>query len=254
MSIPPYSASAGLSGPCDRPGRPVQLLRVFPHNYREFMGGLTDWVETIADSKDRQEYRRQVAPSESSSMWQSLSFGANYKAAYCIAVCPAGEDVIGPFLRNRKEYIREVVDPLQEKGEPVYVVPGSDAEAHVQCRFPHKTVRRVKARLRAASIRGLFGRGLSLTFQREQSGGVDATFHFTFTGEETGQWTVVIRNRTLQVQQGLVGEPGVRITADSKTWLGLVGGERHLLGALLRRQIRLAGDPRLLRAFGRCFA
>jgi ferredoxin len=224
------------------------------HNYREFMGGFTDWVETIADSKDRQEYRRQVAPSESSSMWQSLSFGANYKAAYCMAVCPAGEDVIGPFLQNRKEYIREVVEPLQEKGEPVYVVPGSDAEAHVKRRFPHKTVRRVKARLRAGSIRELFGRGLSLTFQREQSRGLDATYHFTLTGEEPGKWTVVIRDRTLQVQPGLVGAPGVRITADSKTWLGFVGGERHLLGALLRRQIRIAGDPRLLRAFGRCFA
>ena len=28
-------------------------------------------------------------------MWQSLSYGANYRAAYCLAVCPAGEDVIG---------------------------------------------------------------------------------------------------------------------------------------------------------------
>src|ERR1041384_1264334 len=88
------------------------------HNYREFMGGFTDWVETIADSKDRQEYRRQVPPTESASMWQSLSFGATYRAAYCMPVCPAGEDVIGPFLQNRKEYIGEVVEPLQEKGEP----------------------------------------------------------------------------------------------------------------------------------------
>jgi hypothetical protein len=31
-------------------------------------------------------------------MWQSLTYGANYKSAYCIAVCPAGEDVIGPYL------------------------------------------------------------------------------------------------------------------------------------------------------------
>jgi len=51
------------------------------HNYREFMNGFTDWVETVADSRDGQDYRRRVSDQESVSMWQSLSFGANYKAA-----------------------------------------------------------------------------------------------------------------------------------------------------------------------------
>src|SRR5919206_4774499 len=53
------------------------------HNYREFMGGFTDWVEQVADSKGARDYRRRVTDSETASMWQSLSFGANYKAAYC---------------------------------------------------------------------------------------------------------------------------------------------------------------------------
>ena len=70
----------------------------YTHNYREFMGGFTDWVEQIADSKSALDYRKKVADTESASMWQSLSFGANYKAAYCLSVCPAGEEVIGPFL------------------------------------------------------------------------------------------------------------------------------------------------------------
>lgn len=62
----------------------------YTHNYREFMGGFTDWVEQIADSKDALDYRKKVADTESASMWQSLSFGANYKAAYCLCLCPAG--------------------------------------------------------------------------------------------------------------------------------------------------------------------
>ena len=52
-------------------------------------------------SKNGLDYRTKVTASETASMWQSLSFGPNYKAAYCLAVCPAGEDVIGPFLANR---------------------------------------------------------------------------------------------------------------------------------------------------------
>ena len=37
------------------------------------------------------DYRKKVSDPESASMWQSLSFGANYKAAYCLSVCPAAE-------------------------------------------------------------------------------------------------------------------------------------------------------------------
>jgi len=65
------------------------------------MGGFTDWTEEVADSKNRFDYRNRVSDSESALMWQSLSFGANYKAAYCLSVCPAGEDVIGPYLADR---------------------------------------------------------------------------------------------------------------------------------------------------------
>ena len=73
----------------------------YTHNYREFMGGFDDWVEQVADSRDRMDYRERVTLPETVSMWQSLSYAANYKAAYCMGVCPAGEDVISPFLEDR---------------------------------------------------------------------------------------------------------------------------------------------------------
>ncbi|WP_433263909.1 4Fe-4S binding protein [Actinosynnema sp. CS-041913] len=119
------------------------FLACYTHNYREFMSGFTDWVENIADSADREDYRRRVSAAESASMWQSLAFKPNYKAAYCMAACPAGSDVIGPFLADRRGFVADVVKPLQDKEEPVYVVPGSKAESHVRKRFPHKDVRSV---------------------------------------------------------------------------------------------------------------
>lgn len=115
----------------------------YTHNYREFMGGFTDWAETVADSDDRDDYRARVPTGESFSLWQSLSFKPNYKAGYCMAVCPAGEDVIGPFLDDRRAHLDEVVRPLQRQEETVYVLPGSAAEEHATRRFPHKTVKPV---------------------------------------------------------------------------------------------------------------
>jgi ferredoxin len=224
----------------------------YTHNYREFMGGFTNWVEQIADSKDAVDYRKRVSDPESASMWQSLSFGANYKAAYCLGVCPAGEEVIGPYLTDKAGHLRDTVRPLQEKEETVYVVAGSDAEEHVARRFPHKTAKRVRNGLRPPSIQRFLG-GLRLTFQPGRAAKLNALYHFSFTGKEEKQATVAIRNGTLEVRDGHQGEADLRVTADSETWLGFLAKERSLLWALLRRQIRIQGSPRLLVAFGKCF-
>src|SRR5262249_55206613 len=40
----------------------------FTHNYREFMGGFSDWVEQIADARDAIDYRRRISDTETSSM------------------------------------------------------------------------------------------------------------------------------------------------------------------------------------------
>ena len=121
------------------------------HNYREFMGGFTDYVQTIADSEDAADFRSRVTDSENASMWQSLSFKANYKAAYCLAVCPAGEDVIEPFLEDRKGFMDLVLKPLQDKRETLYVLPNSAAKAHAEKRYPHKPTKVVDS--------GITGRG-----------------------------------------------------------------------------------------------
>jgi hypothetical protein len=157
-------------------------------------------------------------------MWQSLSFGPNYKAAYCLSVCPAGEDA---FLEERKRFVERTVDPLRDKAETIYVARGSDAEDHVVRRFPNKGVKLVGNVLpRATSVRG-FLRNLPLAFQRGPSKGLSATYHFTFTGREEAKATVVIREE---------GEPDLRMIADSDTWLRFLRKEASLPWALLRRR------------------
>jgi len=224
----------------------------YTHNYREFMGGFTDWAEQVVESKNAHEYRRRVSDAESASMWQSLSFGANYKAAYCLAVCPAGEDVLGPFLADRKAHLQDIVRPLQEKEETIYVAKNSDAEDHVAKRFPHKKIQRVGHTLRPTTIEA-FLRGMPNVFQPGKSAGLNATFHFSFTGHEPRQATVVIEDQKLRVNEGHLGRPDLHVTADSQTWLGVLKKESSVVWALLRRKIRLAGPLKLLVAFGKCF-
>lgn len=224
----------------------------YTHNYREYMGGFVDWIETIADSRSGMDYRKKVSDSETVSMWQSLGFGPNYKAAYCMAVCPAGEDVIGHYLESKKGFAEEILRPLQIKEEPIYVIPGSDAEGHVRKRYPHKRVRHVRTSLRPRTIESLV-RGMPLAFQRGSSGGLSALYHFTFTGREPRQISVQIDSGKITVTEGLSGRPNIHVTADSDTWLKFLARETGLFWALITGRVGLRGNPKWLLAFKRCF-
>jgi len=169
------------------------------HNYREFLGGSSDWVEQIADARDALDYRRRVNEGETASMWQSLGFGPNYKSAYCMAVCPAGEDVIGPYLQDKQRHLKEVVRPLQERAEPVYVVKGSDAEDVARRKFKNKTVKPISSGLRPRTIGGLLA-FMPFVFQPNQSKGLDAVFHFKFTGMEEREATITNQEPYLRHQ------------------------------------------------------
>src|SRR5207248_7042305 len=45
----------------------------YTHNYREFMGGFTDWVHQTADSRDPYHYSRRVSDREPSPSGKSVS-------------------------------------------------------------------------------------------------------------------------------------------------------------------------------------
>src|SRR5262249_18260174 len=156
------------------------------------------------------------------------------------------------YKQSKKDYTAEVLRPLQEKVEPLYVIAGSDAEAHARKKFPHKELRHVRGSLRPQTLRTLI-EGMPLTFQREASAGLKARYHFTFTGKETAEVTVDIHDKELSVQPGLHGEPDLRVSADSEAWLRFVRGETSMVKELLLRRVRLKGSIKLLQGFGRCF-
>lgn len=113
------------------------------HAYRDRLGGFMNWVETLVASKDMDDYRQKRDDSETMAVWQSLTHGGGYRCGYCMSVCPAGEDVIGSYLEDKKDYVSSIVKPLKDREEPVYVISGSESETRVPKRFPNKTVKPV---------------------------------------------------------------------------------------------------------------
>ncbi len=113
------------------------------HAYRDRLGGFLSWVEALVSSTGMEEYRQKRNDGETMAVWQSLTYGGGYRCGYCMSVCPAGMDIIGLYIDSRKDYIKTIVKPLQERKESVYVLPGSEAEASLDQRFPNKSAKLV---------------------------------------------------------------------------------------------------------------
>ncbi len=113
------------------------------HAYRDRLGGFLGWVEALVSSESMAAYREKRSDGETLAVWQSLTYGGGYRCGYCMSVCPAGSDVIGPYIEDRKAYITAHVKPLQDREENVYVLPGPESGTSLSVRFPRKTARQV---------------------------------------------------------------------------------------------------------------
>lgn len=85
-------------------------------------------------------------------------------------------------------------------------------------------------------------------------GRVSATYHFTFSGSEEAEATVVIKDMTIRIEPGHAGVPDVRVHADATAWLRLLHKETPVLREIILRRIRVQGPLKLFKAFGKCFA
>ncbi len=222
----------------------------YNHNYREFMGGFQDWAEQLVAAKNPEQYRSRVKDSETLSIWQSLSFGANYKAAYCMAVCPAGENVLPLFQMDKKQYIKDIVKPLKDKPEPVYVRPGTTAEKAAR-KNPHKEIRHVQTTFRPTSLAG-FINGIKVAFNREKARDLSLRIHFEFTGSEQRSITVNITDAKLAVEEGHVEKADLKVRADSNAWLKIARKETSPLWPVLTGKLKIRGNPMLLMKFQDC--
>ena len=191
----------------------------------------------------------------SASMWQSLVVRAELQGGVLHGGLPGGRGRDRPVPgRPQGGFLREVVRPVAGEGgaglrRPRLGRRGARGEA-----VPAQDGPGGSAAACGPGRSGRFLSGLPHVFQRHASAGLDATYHFTFTGEEPAEATVVdpgqARSRS---RTGTSARPTCASTADSETWLGFLAKERSLVWACLRRKIRLKGSPRLLVAFGKCF-
>ncbi len=220
------------------------------HNYREFLGGFIDLVDAIAEVPDATTYRTKMRESETLSVWQSLGFGPQYKSGYCMAVCPAGDEVVGRYNGNRASYRESTVKPLKEKREPVYVRAGSRGE-RVATRNPNKDVRYVDFRAGLATVDN-FLVGLRHMFDSAKAASLrPLNLRFRFIGVNVREVAVSVDDGHLSIDDIFDGMPDATITGNDDQWItvlnrALAGGGPGDSG------LSIDGDPAALADFLAC--
>jgi len=224
------------------------------HNYRDFMGGFEDWVENIVSSKNIKEFREKSGDDENVSKWQSLSFGPQYKAAYCVSVYPAGKDLIGIYKDDRRDWVKQIVNPLTDKPEPVYVGKDTRAEEHAR-KNQNKEIKIVTNVQHPKSINGFLS-GSRVSFEPKHAKGVNMTVHFEFNGKQAAKATIIIANEIIDVKDEHVGKADLSIITDSEIWIKMVNKETSSadnMQAITSGKVKIQGDLELLQQFQNCF-
>lgn len=107
---------------------PFDFMACMTHAYRDNNIGFMDMLDAAMTSSGIDKFRERFLDRETASMWQSLTYKMNYRCGYCMSVCPAGQPGGAEFSSDRREYVNEIVRPLINRREEVYVILGSPSE------------------------------------------------------------------------------------------------------------------------------
>ena len=82
-------------------------------------------------------------------------------------------------------------------------------------------------------------------FVPEKAVGVDATIQFKFTGEQAGDWFVIIKDGKLTVTKGIYPTPKLTLAAAGTDAVKVLTGEMDGMQAFMQGKLRLTGDMSL---------
>lgn len=91
------------------------------------------------------------------------------------------------------------------------------------------------------------------SFVAEKAEGVDTVVQYKFTGSETSEWYLVIKNKTLDVQQGLHPTPNMTMTFDADAYLKIANGELDPTMAFMKGKVKVSGDMGVALKMGQFF-
>ena len=90
-------------------------------------------------------------------------------------------------------------------------------------------------------------------FDADAAQGLDAVFQLEITGDDGGNWNIVVQDGTCDIVEGAHAEPSVTLTMSAETWLGMINQEINSMQAFMGGQLKVSGDIMLAQRVGQLF-
>ncbi len=92
-----------------------------------------------------------------------------------------------------------------------------------------------------ANVKDVFDK-MPEVFDTDAAQGLNAVFQFEITGDDGGNWNIVIQDGTCEIVEGSHAEPTVTLTMSAETWLGMINKEINGMQAFMGGQLKASGD------------
>ena len=94
---------------------------------------------------------------------------------------------------------------------------------------------------RAENVAQVFGL-MPERFLPEQAGDIEAIIQMDLSGDNGGQWTLLIKDRTLSVTSGSDSNPHMTMFMESDDWLDIANGDANAMALFMQGKISVSGD------------
>ena len=79
-------------------------------------------------------------------------------------------------------------------------------------------------------------------FNAAAAAGLETVIQYHITGDQSGDWHVVIKGDTCQVEQGTHDSPNVALTMADVDWIALCNGQLDGMSAFMSGKLKADGD------------
>ena len=79
-------------------------------------------------------------------------------------------------------------------------------------------------------------------FNAGEAAGVNLIFQFHITGDQGGDWNVVVKDSACQVSTGVHASPSVTFTIEDADWVDMCNGALDGMKAFMTGKLKLSGD------------
>ena len=101
-------------------------------------------------------------------------------------------------------------------------------------------------------VKEIFGK-MPEVFNADAAQGLDAVFQYEITGDNGGDWSVVVKDGACQVSEGVHESPSVTLALSGDTWLGIVNKETNGMQAFMSGDLKATGDIMLAQRIEQLF-